>query len=52
MPMCVNDYPKIFKMATAMEAGMYAIDICEKQGWEITRAMLYEVLNKLEENLQ
>ncbi|MCQ2087763.1 MAG: hypothetical protein MJZ37_06860 [Bacilli bacterium] len=52
MPLSVNEYPKIFKMATAMEAGMYAIDICEKQGWEITRAMLYEVLGKLEENLQ
>lgn len=51
MPMYINDYPKIFKMATAMEAGLYAIDICEKQDWEITREMLYEVFKKLEENL-
>jgi len=52
MPLYVDDYPKIFKMATAMEAGLYAIDICEKQGWEISRAMLFEVLSVLEENLQ
>lgn len=51
MPMSVTDYPKLFKQATAMEAGLYAIDICEQQGWEISRAMLYEVLGKVEENL-
>lgn len=52
MPMSVEDYPTIFKMSTAMEAGLYAIDICEKQGWEISRERLFEVLGKLEENLE
>ncbi len=51
MPLAKDDYPKIFKMATAMEAGMYAMDICEDMGLEIRQAVLYEVLNRVEESL-
>lgn len=51
VPLYEKNYPKIFNMATAMEAGLYAIDICEKNDWEITIAMLLEVFKKLEENL-
>lgn len=51
MPFYKDEFPNVFKQATAMEAGLYAIDICEKTGVEISRESIGYILKKVEANI-
>ncbi len=44
-------YPRCLKMGTAMEIGMWATYICEKNGWEVNTAYVLAILDKQEEVL-
>lgn len=52
IPLYEKAYPKIFKMATAMEAGLYAVDLCEKNDWDITPVTVNEIFRNIENNLK
>lgn len=52
IPLYEKAYPKIFKMATAMEAGLYAVDLCEKNDWDITPVTVNEIFRNVEKNLK
>ncbi len=52
IPLYEKAYPKIFKMATAMEAGLYAVDLCEKNDWDITPVTVNEIFQNVEKNLK
>lgn len=51
IPIPESKYPRCLKEGTATGCGMWAIYLCEKNGWEISQAMIYEILNHQEENL-
>lgn len=51
VPINEKAYPEIFKMASATQAGMYALSICEKNGWQASTPMIYEILKNIEQNL-
>ena len=52
IPLYEKNYPKIFKMATAMEAGLYAVNLCEKNNWDITPVTVNEIFRNVEKNLK
>lgn len=48
IPIDETAYPKILKEATATIAGMYALYLCEKNGWDVSPQMVWYVLEKQE----
>lgn len=51
MPLYEKAYPHVFKEGTAMEVGLYSIDLCEQNGWEITYGVIKRIFENLEESL-
>ena len=51
IPLDETAYPRCLKMGTAMENGMWAISVCEKNKLEVRPAVIWEILKKQEEIL-
>jgi len=51
VPLYEKAYPHVFKEGTAMEVGLYAIDLCEQNDWEMNIGMFRYIFQKLEESL-
>lgn len=51
VPLYEKAYPHVFKEGTAMEVGLYAIDLCEQNDWEMNIGMFRYIFEKLEESL-
>ena len=51
IPLDETAYPRCLKMGTAMEIGMWAISVCEKNKLEVRPAVIWEILKKQEEIL-
>ena len=51
IPLDETAYPRCFKTGTAMELGIWAVSICERNNWKVTPAMVWEILTKQEEKL-
>lgn len=52
MPLSITDFPGVLASSTAMEAGAWAITICQKQSWEISRENIEACLANLEMDFQ
>lgn len=48
MPLSITDFPGVLASSTAMEAGAWAITICQKQNWEISKENIEACLANLE----
>ena len=48
MSLSIADFPGILKSMTAMEAGMWAVEKCFQQGWEVGRETIETCLANLE----
>ena len=51
IPLDETAYPRCFKTGSAMELGIWAISVCEKNKWKVNSAMVCEILAKQEEKL-
>ena len=51
IPLDETAYPRCLKKGTAMEIGMWAISVCEKNKLEVRPAVIWEILKKQEEIL-
>ena len=51
IPLDETAYPSCFKTGSAMELGIWAISVCEKNKWKVSPAMVCEILAKQEEKL-
>lgn len=52
IPIDETAYPRCFKTGSAMELGIWAISLCEKNNWEISPAMIWEILSQQETKLE
>lgn len=48
MPLNVADFPCVLRSMTAMEAGMWAVGKCLRQGWEVSGETIESCLANLE----
>ena len=51
IPLDETAYPRCFKTGSAMELGIWAISVCEKNKLEVRPAVIWEILKKQEEIL-
>lgn len=51
IPLYEKAYPHVFNEGTAMEVGLYAVDLCEKNEWDITPVTVNEIFRNLEISL-
>ena len=51
IPLDETAYPSCFKTGSAMELGIWAISVCEKNKWKVSPAIVWEILAKQEEKL-
>ena len=52
IPIDETAYPRCFKTGSAMELGIWASSLCEKNNWEISPAMIWEILSQQETKLE
>ena len=52
IPIDESSFPRCFKTGSAMELGIWATFICEKNNWKVSPAMVREILTKQEEKLE
>lgn len=48
MPFSVKSFPKVFSRMTASKAGEYAMAVCKREKWDITKDNLEACLAQLE----
>lgn len=48
MPFSVKSFPKVFSRMTASKAGEYALAVCKREKWDITKENLESCLAQLE----
>lgn len=51
IPIDESSFPRCFKTGSAMELGIWAVSVCEKNNWKVSPAMVWEILAKQEEQL-
>jgi hypothetical protein len=51
IPLDETAYPRCFKTGSAMELGIWAISVCEKNKLEVRPSVIWEILKKQEEIL-
>ena len=47
-PLSVKSFPKVLHGMTAMEAGIWAVNRCKKEKWELSYSNIRACLNNLE----
>ena len=52
IPIDETAYPRCFKTGSAMELGIWAISLCEKNNWKMSPAMIWEILSQQETKLE